>query len=197
MKRRRITRAPSQAERADGGLAPDELRLRVVVERPLTRVAYGVQRGRDGLLAPCAADASAITFEFVARVSELRPRRAPRFLGEFVHGPPDERFVYVNTGKRAGDPRSPWDRRAKLHLCDVRREDARRALGNSRLVLEARIEGTARDGGPACASVPLLGGDWRVRASNARTRTARRGSAALSRPSPGSSRRASARPSGS
>jgi len=30
------------------------------------------------------------------------------------------------------------------------------------VALEARIEGTARDGGPACATVPLLGDGWRL-----------------------------------
>jgi hypothetical protein len=28
--------------------------------------------------------------------------------------------------------------------------------------LEARFNGTARDGGPACATVPLLDGGWRT-----------------------------------
>jgi hypothetical protein len=35
-------------------------------------------------------------------------------------------------------------------------------------MLEARIAGTAKDGGPACATVPLLGGGWRVAGTAAR-----------------------------
>jgi hypothetical protein len=36
------------------------------------------------------------------------------------------------------------------------------ALSKSGAVLEARIAGTAGDGGPACATVRLLNGGWKV-----------------------------------
>jgi hypothetical protein len=36
-------------------------------------------------------------------------------------------------------------------------------LADKRLVLEARIAGTAPDGGPMCGSAPLLGDGWVVR----------------------------------
>jgi hypothetical protein len=37
-----------------------------------------------------------------------------------------------------------------------------KALSNPDGVLEARIQGTGRDGGPACATVPLLDAGWKV-----------------------------------
>ena len=36
------------------------------------------------------------------------------------------------------------------------------ALAAPDAALEARIAGTAKDGGPACATVPLLEGGWRI-----------------------------------
>ncbi|MDP9179493.1 MAG: hypothetical protein M3O61_17600 [Gemmatimonadota bacterium] len=36
------------------------------------------------------------------------------------------------------------------------------ALAAGDVVLEAPVDGTARDGGTACATVPLLGDGWRL-----------------------------------
>lgn len=135
----------------------DELALRVVVLNPPKGVAFAVQRGRDELLLPTTASAALLTFDFSVRVADRDG--APNFLGPYAQGPVGERFVYVNTGKRAGEEASPWDRRAKLHLRDVGWPLIRKALASGG-VLEARIDGTGKDGGPACASVPLLGGGW-------------------------------------
>jgi len=69
--------------------------------------------------------------------------------------------VYINTGVRAGQPDSCWDRRAKVPLGGITSDLIAAALAGD-VALEARIEGTARDGGPACATVPLLGDGWRL-----------------------------------
>ncbi|TAH35273.1 MAG: hypothetical protein EYC70_13415 [Planctomycetota bacterium] len=90
---------------------------------------------------------------------------ALRFLGEFAQGPPAARFVYVSSGARAGQGGSCWDRRAKVPLGGITPEQARRVLAGEGLVLEARIGGTARDGGPMCGAVPLLGAGWTVKAT--------------------------------
>src|SRR5262249_46337362 len=126
---------------------------------PPKGVAFAVQRGRDELLPPSSANASQLTFELSVRVADRDG--APNFLGPYAQGPVGERFVYVNSGQRAGEPESCWDRRAKLHLRDVGWPLVRKALKGGG-VLEARIEGTAGDGGPACATVPLLGGGWQL-----------------------------------
>jgi len=55
----------------------------------------------------------------------------------------------------AGEVPSCWTRRAKVPLAGI--TDALIATGE---ILEARFAGTARDGGPACATVPLLDGGW-------------------------------------
>jgi len=50
-----------------------------------------------------------------------------------------------------------WQRRAKVPLDGITWSMIKKGS-----VIEARISGTARDGGPACATVPLLGGGWRI-----------------------------------
>ena len=49
----------------------------------------------------------------------------------------------------------------KIHLSTITWELIEQAT-KSGGVLEATIEGTAKDGGPNCASVPLLGDGWKV-----------------------------------
>ena len=136
-----------------------DLRLRIVVARPPAGVQFQLQRGTRDLETAARRTRTAITFEFVVRVG-TRPDGTPNFLGPYAQGPPAARFVYVNSGTLAGQPDSCWTRRAKLPLGGITWrmiQDARRSDG----VIEAEIDGTARDGGPACATVPLRT-PWRV-----------------------------------
>ncbi|HET7462894.1 MAG TPA: DUF5990 family protein [Longimicrobium sp.] len=137
-----------------------ELPLRITVVGPPPEVTFAVQRGRDGLLPPTRRTADAIVFDFTVRVGERDGR--PNFLGEFAQGTPADRFVYVNSGTRAGQAGTRWERRAKVKLSGITRELVDAALAEAGAVLEARFGGVGRDGGPACATVPLLDGGWRV-----------------------------------
>jgi hypothetical protein len=83
----------------------------------------------------------------------------PDFAGPAVHGKRGERFFYLSwSGERAGH--REMFRRLKLHLRDLRPAQIDRAR-TSCGILEARVHAVAKDGGPACASVPLLGG-WKL-----------------------------------
>ena len=132
------------------------LPLRVVVEHPPHGVAFRVQRGKSELLEASHATKDALTFDFTVRVST----DPLNFLGEYAQGPKDARFVYVNSGKRAGQSGTEWDRRAKLSLMSIDASTVKRILGDKTKVLEARIHGVGKDGGPVCASVPVT---WRIR----------------------------------
>ena len=88
--------------------------------------------------------------------------RSIRWLGEFVQGPGADRFIYVTVGKRAGQPDSPWDRRAKVKLASITPGQVREVVERPGRVLEARFDGVGRDGGPNCATVPLIGDGWRI-----------------------------------
>lgn len=137
-----------------------EFPLRIIVADPPPGVTWAVQRGGDGLLPPTRRTADALVFDFTIRVGERDGR--PNFLGEFAQGTPADRFVYVNSGIRAGQKGTPWERRAKVKLSSITRELIAAALAEPGAVLEARFHGLGRDGGPACATVPLLDGGWRL-----------------------------------
>ena len=140
-----------------------ELPLRIVMEDPVPGVAIALQRGaaaKAELVQPSAASPAAIMFELEAAVEGALPDGRPRLLGPYVQGPPAARFVYLCVGQLAGQPGSPWTRRVKVPLGGLSRDLIEALTPGMRL--EARIAGRARDGGPACASVRLLGPGWRV-----------------------------------
>lgn len=131
--------------------------LRIVVVSPPPGVTFSLQGKPGELIDPIQSDGGDIAFDFSVRLGPPLPDGRPRFLGKLVQGPPTARFVYVCSGTMAGDAQSCWTRRAKVPLAGIGEE-----LLRSGRRLEARIQGRARDGGPACATVPLLGGGWRA-----------------------------------
>lgn len=138
-----------------------EVAFRITVLDPPRGVQFRLQRGRSELVAPSSESASSIVFDFTLRVEPGAAGGPPRLLGPFAQGPPASRFVYVNSGKHAGQVESCWDRRAKVPLRGVDAALIEQALASSGGVIEVQIAGTGRDGGPACATVPLIGG-WRI-----------------------------------
>ena len=139
----------------------DEVSLRLIVERPPAGTVWRMQRGRDALVAPVRETSEAIAFALSLRVAD-GPDGAPTLRGPEAQGPPASRFVYLNSGTYAGQAATPWSRRAKVPLTGMPAVLLARARGTPGAVLEARIAGTARDGGPACASVKLLDEGWRL-----------------------------------
>lgn len=135
------------------------LRLRLTVVAPPNGVAFAMQRGHSELLAPAIQADGSLVFDFQALVADL-DSVPPRLTGEFTQGPPAVRFVYVNSGTCAGQADSPWTRRAKVPLFGIAATQIESALAQSAL-LQASIRGTGKDGGPACASVPLLS-NWSI-----------------------------------
>lgn len=136
-----------------------DVSLRVIVRNPLPGVTFAVQLGRDTLLEPTVRKTSALTFDTSVKVVE--GKSGPTLSGPAIQGKADEKFVYVNSGKRAGQVSSCWDRRAKLMLSSVDTKMLKQ-LRDHGGTLVAEINGTGGDGGPSCARVPILGGGWRV-----------------------------------
>ena len=137
-----------------------EVKLRISVVQPPPGVQFRLQQGRSDLMAPVRTTAEEIQFDFSLRLGAPRDGR-PNFLGPAAQGLPASRFVYINSGRRAGQEGVYWDRRAKVPLTGITNALLDAALAGDGL-LQARIAGTAGDGGPACATVSLLGGAWRL-----------------------------------
>lgn len=145
-------------------MAGEVVPFRIVVVDPPPGVHFRLQSGKTPgeLLPPAGSTSSALTFDFELQLGEPLSDGRPRFLGPLAQGPPQERFVYVNSGTCAGQSASCWTRRAKVHLSSITAAMVKKVLSSAGLVLEGRFAGTAKDGGPACASVPLLGKAWQV-----------------------------------
>jgi hypothetical protein len=139
-----------------------EIPIRVRIVRPPRGVRFRVQRGRADLDEPVLTSDREISFDLTVRVGDARPDGLPNFLGPYAQGPPTGRFLYVNSGTLAGQSDSCWTRRAKVPFRGVTWAMVEEVIAGAGKVLEARIAGTAGDGGPACATVPLLDGGWQV-----------------------------------
>lgn len=137
------------------------LTLRLTVRRPVAGVLLRVQRGRDALVEPAAESADAVTFELRVE-AEVREDGRVACRGPEVQGPPAGRFVYVNAGSYAGQADAAFGRRAKVPLAGLSGAVVAAALAQAGSVVAGAIDGRARDGGPAAASVPLLDDGWRV-----------------------------------
>jgi hypothetical protein len=137
-----------------------QAKFRIVVVDRLPGVTYALQRGRSGLLPPIRYKATELAFEFYLTIADI-DADPPRLTGVFAQGPPKKRFVYLNSGTMAGQAESCWTRRAKVPLSGIGKSQLSKASQRDGLVLEARIRGTAKDGGPACATVPLLS-NWAI-----------------------------------
>jgi hypothetical protein len=140
----------------------DTIGLRITVVDPPPGILWALQLGRDESVEPTVRTKTCISFDFTVTVATGDSPGAFRLRGRAVQGRPAERFVYLRIGAYAGQADAPAGWRAKISLEGITRKllDTVKAKGSG--VLEARFNGTARNGGPACASVPLTGTGWTI-----------------------------------
>jgi hypothetical protein len=141
----------------------EEVRIRLVLVDPPAGVDYGIQSGAGNTYETLFVQQRGrddVVFEFAMPVADTRKDGGPNFLGPFAQGTPTGRFVYIDVGTCAGQQATPWSRRMKVPLSAITWPLVRMAMKSGGL-LEAKIPGTAKDGGPNCATVRLTG-DWRV-----------------------------------
>lgn len=127
--------------------------MRIVIEAPVPGVLHSLQ-SKDGhpLDPKVSKSGEPLAFDFSVRVAP-----GPKFFGDQVRREgPERRFVYIRIGQSAGDCASPWSRRMKIDIHDI---DpgllAEAAAGKG--VIEITVDGTAKDGTPACATVRPAG----------------------------------------
>ena len=132
--------------------------LRLTIEDPVPGVAYSLQDAKSVPVGALVATEAPISFDVPIRLAP-----GPRPLGVFVRREgPQRRFVYIAVGAQAGDHASPWSRRVKVDVHDLPASLLERALGGD--MLEARLPGRDKDGGPSCATLKPLAG-WRIRSA--------------------------------
>jgi hypothetical protein len=144
--------------------AQREVPLRITLVAPPSGVTFCLQRRRDELVDSQRSSGAALSFDFTVRVRPPSGGDPMVFLGPFTQGPPATRFVYVNSGTMAGESpgATSWTRRAKVPLAGITKSMVEKTVATPGACIEARIQGTARDGGPACATCRPLGDGWSV-----------------------------------
>ncbi|HEY7006744.1 MAG TPA: DUF5990 family protein [Sphingomicrobium sp.] len=130
-----------------------EIRMRIVIEGPVPGVLHSLQ-SKDGhpLDPKSSKSGEPLAFEFPIRFAE-----GPKFFGDQVRREgPVRRFVYIRIGQSAGQHGSPWSRRMKIDIHDLDPALLERAASSGKAV-EIAVNGTAKDGSPACATVRSTG----------------------------------------
>jgi hypothetical protein len=99
-----------------------EVPLRIALVRPPPGGGWAVQSGREDLIEPSESSDAMIAFDLSLRIRAPRADSQPSLLGPVTQGPPSDRFGYVNSGTRAGQAGSCWDRPAKVPLTGITRQ---------------------------------------------------------------------------
>lgn len=123
---------------------------------------WALQLGQAELVKPTSSTKSRVTFDFTLEVVPDSSSPGFRLSGPVVQGRLGERFVYLRSGAYAGQVDTPIARRAKISLEGIDRKLIAASKAKRGGTLEVQFAGTDSTGGPACATVPLLGKGWRV-----------------------------------
>lgn len=136
----------------------DQTELQVTLEitclRPPTG-GFGLQDKNQRLQPPARAVGEAAVFRCQVRAKPAAASGPPNFSGDFAHGTPQERFLYL--GLRAGaGPESAWIKRIKVPLKSITWEQVEAAARHA----DARLTCTVDGGGSG--TVKLTSGGWQV-----------------------------------
>jgi hypothetical protein len=140
-----------------------ELILRIVLEKPPSGIDFGLQKGGGNKFETIQIQRSSdknLEFEFAISV-RVNDDGLTNFLGAFVQGPPTQRFIYIDIGTYVGQKDTSWSRRLKVPLIGISLNTIKELSTNSNKILEARVPGTGKDGGPNCATVKPFSG-WHI-----------------------------------
>jgi hypothetical protein len=135
--------------------AQTEIRMRLVVENPVAGVFHSLQdKASSPVDTKQSEDGHPLAFDFAIRIAE-----GPKFFGEQVRSEgPERRFVYIAVGSQAGQHVCEWSRRMKIDIHDIPQALLDKAAKSA--VLEGRLNGTGKDGTPACATIKPI--EWRI-----------------------------------
>lgn len=128
-------------------MARIDLTLRIILADPPPGVVFSKQDAKNLPVDPVRSEGD-LSFDIPITLTPTPNGLRPG--GGFVRNDSRGRFVYIASGQAAGQCGTEWSRRIKVYLHDLPAD----LTGGE--ALEATIAGRAKDGGPACATVPLL-----------------------------------------
>ena len=142
-----------------------EITLRIILLQPTAGVVFGLQKGSGSdyeTIQKQTSDSKDLLFSFEIKTKGERSKdSSPKLSGPFVQGPTAGKFVYIDIGTCAGQTGTPWSRRLKIPLTGITWNMVDQIVADPNLVLECRVPGTGKDGGPNCATVKLFDG-WKL-----------------------------------
>ena len=142
-----------------------EISLQIILSKPPPGIDFGLQKGGGNIYETIQKQRSGsndLTFQFTVKVKGDRVKDPlPKFSGDFVQGPTGGKFIYLDIGTYAGQTGTQWARRLKIPLTGITWNEVDKLL-SSKLILETKVPGTGRDGGPNCATVKPFDG-WHIR----------------------------------
>lgn len=136
-----------------------DLTLRIICLDPPTAPndpssRFGLQDKAQQLTEGQLQSDESIAFTVRIKVKGTPGIAAPDFAGPFVHGPAQQRFLYISLGSRQGSEWR-WLRRIKVPLSAITWEQIERTGSNG--LLQVSVDGTKS------GTVPLLGVGWVVK----------------------------------
>ncbi|MEJ8840878.1 DUF5990 family protein [Lacibacter sp. H375] len=143
-----------------------EINLQIILVKPTPAVLFGLQKGSGNIYETLQKQKSVSTdllFTFPIKIKGDKGKDAfPKLSGPFVQGPTGAKFVYIDIGKCAGQIDTIWSRRLKVPLTGITWDMIDKLITNPALILETKVPGTGKDGGPNCATVKPFEG-WRIK----------------------------------
>jgi hypothetical protein len=138
--------------------------LHIIIESPPPGVGFGLQKGRGSnyeTVQKQTSGAKDLHFKCKVSIKEMKDGSV-NLLGPFVQGPPSERFIYIDIGTCAGQTNTPWSRRLKIPLSGIAKDMIQELAKDPQMVVQCRVPGTGKDGGPSCATVKPFSG-WKIK----------------------------------
>jgi len=112
---------------------------------------FGLQDRDQQLHAGQAQPDGSVAYEITVSTTRWGESNAVRFRGSFIHGPPQEPFLYLSLRDRRAAPPG-WIRRRKIPLAGLTWDQIAPAPAGAGFA--------ARVAGSGSGTVPLLGGGW-------------------------------------
>jgi hypothetical protein len=144
-------------------ISAETLSLRITVIDPPPNILWALQLDQDTLVKPTLNTGNRICFDFTVEVVEDSSPAGFRLRGPAVQGRRGERFVYLRMGAYAGQVGASAGWRAKVGLEGISQKLVAAVRAKRSSMLEVQFAGTGAKGGPACATVVLLGVGWHVK----------------------------------